>query len=157
MNKDARDDIFENLSVNYEKVIARQLSEQIEVPELGDENGPAVWHIKSCPGWAISCYTQFDPNKHQIFYAAGMIVSHVHDMFGKPIFYDNERADGTPIPLKQRLDQLDNSRDQLASNVETDSLIDMFYKVMDARKLIQDKTPTADDVKEHSSTGAKTT
>jgi len=158
-NEDRRDAIFETLNANADKLLAREISEKIEIEKLGDDNGPAVWHIKQCPAWCYPVYQKIDPGTNQLEYAAGIIVAYAHDMFGKPIFYDNETENGTELSLKVRLAMLDQSREKLVLSIGTDveALMEIFEQVMDARKKIAAQMPTVQQVKEPSLQGSATT
>lgn len=151
MPREAREELFDTLSTKYEKVVARQVSESIEVKALADENGNAVWHIKQIPAWALTAFQQFDPMTEQVMYACGMIAVSAHDMFGAPVFYDNEDQNGNPYTINERMAQIATSRDKLASYLEISDITEIFMDIQEARKKIAEQMPSGEEVKERSS------
>lgn len=145
-----RTDLFEHMERNYEKIVARQVMEPIEIPELKDETGVPKWFIKEPPGWAMACYAQYDMGTSQVLYACGMIVTHAHDMFGEPIFYEN-KVNGVEVPLAMRLATLESSRDRLATTFGDENIIEVFRRLVDIKKQMAKEEVTPTDVKTQSS------
>ena len=147
---EARQALFDNMKRNYEQVVARQDMEPIDIPQLKDETGTPRWHIKEPPGWALSVYNKFNMHDSQVQFACGMIVTHAHDMFGEPIFYDNE-INGNEIPLKLRLATLEQSRDTMALTFGDENIVQVFELLVDAKKEIANREIDPEAVKTQSS------
>lgn len=145
MSQEQRDDLFAQLASKYEQVVAREVMEPIEVEVLADEAGNnAIWHIKEPPGWAQAAYHNI-ADENQVLYATTVMAVCAHDMFGSPIFYDNEGS------VTARLAQINRSRDQLATLIPTSGIADIYERVMSARVKISADRPTPEDVKNDSS------
>lgn len=152
MSQETREDLFENMKARYSKVIARQDAIKIDVPEIADEEGnAAIWYIKAPAPWTFSVFDGFDRQRERNLYACGMIVTSAHDMFEKPIFYDNDDEQGIEIDLQQRLATAELSRDRLLTGFpDQEPLMDLFLRVADAITKSKGQLPTPEDVKNNS-------
>lgn len=150
---DAREDFFANRKVNWQKYVSRQPTEEVQIPEWGDETGPMVIWIKDglIPSWISGIFREYDNEKHGSIFYATYIAVNSYDMFGKPFFFDEEDINGEELTVEAKLQSVRESRDKIVSYTEKDELAEIFNRIFTARKSDSQRAISAQDVKEPSS------
>lgn len=141
------DSFEENLTINWEKVVARQNKTPFTCPIewwQTKEGTPIEMHLGEAPGWAMGLMRSYDPSVDTVLFSAAYIVAHSYDFLGEPFFYDNKK-DGVNIPIPRRLEQMQSWVYKIAEKSDSDVLINM---VNDMAVKNEKLVVTPEDVKE---------
>lgn len=138
------DSFFEDAGRSWAELTGRKGS-KIEVPEWGNDDGPATFYVKIVDGYKQTFFSKYSISSEPAKWAAAFLVATCHDIFDVPFFYKDKDELGKDLNEDEIEKQMQESFHKFMKKMNPNDYIKVATEAVKKISDKQGKTP--EDVK----------